>query len=145
MLRKILGAIAGYIVIFIIIFVTFSGAYLTMGADKAFEPGTYDVTMTWIGVSFVLGFIASVIGGFVAALIGNKGAVRILAGIVLVMGVLTLVMVSMSPKPGPRTPSVSNFEAMAQAQQPLWLCIANPILGIIGVMVGGSLRKNKEG
>lgn len=144
MVRKILGGIAAYIVLFILIFATFTGVYLALGADKAFQAGTYDVTMLWIIISLVLGTICSVIAGYVAAMIGSKGAVKVLAGIVLVMGILTIIAVSVSPKPGPRTPSVSNMEAMSQAQQPPWLCVLNPIIGIAGVMIGGGLRKNKD-
>lgn len=143
MARKILGGIAAYIVLFILIFATFTCAYLALGPDKAFQPGSYDVTMLWIAVSLVLGLICSVIAGYVAAVIGSKGAVKVLAGIVLVMGILTILAVSFSPKPGPRTSGVSNMEAMTQAQQPLWLCVLNPIVGIIGVMVGGGMRKER--
>lgn len=143
MVRKILGGIAAYIVLFILIFAAFTCAYLVLGADKAFQPGTYDVSMIWIGISLTLGFVCAVIAGYVAAVIGSKGAVKVLAGIVLVMGILTIMAVAFSPKPGARTPSVSNMEAMMQAQQPLWLCVVNPIIGIVGVMVGGGLRKER--
>lgn len=146
MVRKILGGIAAYIVLFILIFATFTAAYLALGAEKAFQPGNYDVSMIWIVISLVLGTVCAVIAGYLAAVIGSKGAVKVLAGIVLVMGILTLVVVAVSPKPtDPRTPSVSNMEAMAKAQQPLWLCVLNPIMGVVGVLVGGSLRKDREG
>ena len=143
MLRNILGAIAGYVVMFFFIFLTFSAAYLLMGADTAFGPGGYDVTMTWILVSTVLGFIAALVAGYVAAAIGRSGtAVKILAGIVLVLGLLTAVMVAMSPKPAdPRTADTPNMEAMTRAQTPLWVAILNPLIGVAGVLVGGGMRK----
>ncbi len=145
MLRKILGAVVGYIVMFIIVFATFSGAYLGMGTERTFLPGSYDVTTLWIVVSFVLGLIAAIVGGFVASLIGRGGAVKILAGIVLVLGLLTVIFVAVSPKPADaRTPEVSNMEAMSKAQQPLWVAILNPVIGIIGVMIGGGLKKHDE-
>jgi hypothetical protein len=146
MLRNILGAIAGYVVMFIFIFLTFSAAYLAMGADTAFAAGGYDVTMTWILVSTVLGFIGAVIAGYVAAAIGKSGtAVKILAGIVLVLGLLTAVMVAVSPKPtDARTAATPNMEAMTKAQTPLWVAILNPLIGIAGVMVGGGMRKDRH-
>jgi hypothetical protein len=143
MLKKILGAIAGYIATFIFIFATFSGAYLAMGADTAFTPGKYDVSMTWIIVSTILGFVGAVIGGYVASLIGGSGAVKIMAGIVLVLGILTIVMVALSPAMiDVRTADVPNLEAMSKAQTPLWLAVLNPIIGIVGVLVGGRFRKD---
>lgn len=142
MLRQILGAIVGYIATFIVIFVTFSGAYLAMGTNTAFVPGKYDVSVTWIAISIVLGFIAAVVGGYVASLIGGSGAVKIMAGIVIVLGIVTVIMVWMSPIPPDTRPAdVSNLEAMSKARTPIWLAILNPIIGIIGVMVGGRLRK----
>ncbi|HEX6278605.1 MAG TPA: hypothetical protein VFZ49_01200 [Pyrinomonadaceae bacterium] len=145
MLRSILGAIAGYIIMVLVIFLLFTVAYLAMGADMAFGPGGYDVSMTWIAVSFVLGFIAAVIAGYLAAVIGNSStAVKILAGIVLVLGIVSVIMVSMSPRStDPRTTETPNLEAMSKAQTPLWVALLNPLIGIAGVLVGGSLHKNK--
>ena len=146
MVRSILGAIAGYVVMVFFIFLTFSAAYLAMGADRAFSPGGYDVSMVWIIVSFVLAFIAAVVGGYVAALIGKSAiAVKILAGIVLVLGLLTAVMVAVSPKPADvRAADTPNMEAMTKAQTPLWVAILNPLVGIAGVLVGGNLRRDRS-
>jgi hypothetical protein len=145
MLRSILGAIAGYVVMFFFIFLTFSAAYLAMGANTAFSPGGYDVSMTWILVSTVLGFIAAVVAGYVAAAIGKSGtAVKILAGIVLVLGLVTAIFVAISPKPTEaRTADTPNMEAMSKAQTPLWIAVLNPIIGVAGVLLGGSLRKKE--
>ena len=71
--------------------------------------------------------------------------VKILAGIVLVLGIVSAVAVSMSPKPeGTRTADVPNLEAMSKAQTPLWVALINPLIGIAGVLVGGGLRKDKS-
>lgn len=145
MLRSILGGIAGYIVLFIIIFALFSAAFIAMGPDKAFEPGTYAVSTTWIAASITLGTLASIIAGFVASMI-SKGAVKVLAVIILVLGSMVAIMIAVSPKVDqPRPANVSNLEAMSNAKEPLWLCIVNPVASIIGVFIGGSLRKRKEG
>lgn len=145
MVRKILGGIAGYLVFSIFIFLLFSALYLAMGPDRAFQPGHYDPTMLWIISAFILGFIASVIGGFVAALIGRKGAVKIMAVILVLIGALVVVMTVVGPKPDEvRTGGVPNMEAMMKARQPLWVAVVNPVLGLIGVFVGGGLRKDKE-
>ena len=103
MLRSILGGIAGYVVMFILIFVMFTALYLGLGADRAFTPGTYQVSVLWIAVSTVLGTIAAIAGGYIAALAG-KGmtAVKVLAGIILVMGLITVAMVAMTARRGRR-------------------------------------------
>jgi uncharacterized membrane protein YeaQ/YmgE (transglycosylase-associated protein family) len=146
MVRKILGAIAGYLVFSICLFLLFSALYLAMGPDRAFLPAKYDPTMLWTVGAFILGFIAAVIGGFVAALIGRSGAAKIMAGIVLLIGAIVVVMIIKENKPDEvRTGDVPNMEAMMKAREPLWVAVVNPILGAIGVLVGGSLRKNKEG
>jgi small-conductance mechanosensitive channel len=145
MVRKILGAIAGYIVFAFGIFLLFSALYLALGPDRAFLPAKYDPTMLWTVSAFILGFAAAVIGGFVAALIGRSGAVRIMAGLVLLIGAIVVVMLIKENKPQEvRTGDVPNMEAMMKAREPVWVGVVNPILGAIGVFVGGSLRKKRE-
>jgi heme A synthase len=141
--RKILGGILGYIVLFIFVFATFSAAYLIMGAGHAFKPGSYDVSNRWLAISTVLGFIGALIGGYTAALIGrSKMSVKITAGIVLLMGLLTIAMVAISPRSvEARGADVPNMEAMSKAQTPLWVAILGPILSIAGVLIGGSVRR----
>ena len=144
MVRKILGAIAGYLVFAIFIFLLFSALYLVLGPDRAFLPAKYDPTMLWTISAFVLGFVAAVIGGFVAALIGRKGAVKIMAVIVVLIGAVVVVMLARESKPEEvRTGDVPNMEAMMKAREPLWVAVVNPILGVIGVFAGGGLRKEE--
>ena len=144
MLRSILGGIAGYLIMFVFIFVTFTGLYFALGPDRAFTAGTYQVSILWIAVSTVLGTLAAIAGGYVAAMVG-KGftAVKVLAGIILVMGLITVAVMAMTPAPtGARTADVPNMEAMTKAQTPIWIAILNPIIGIVGAMIGGRLRKD---
>lgn len=144
MLRSILGAVAGYIVTFIAVFVLLTGAYLAIGTDRAFQPGNYQVSMLWLVVSTVLSFIAAVIGGYIASLAGNGfTAVKILAGIMIVLGAIMAAMVVMTPPPADtRAADVPNMEAMMKAQTPLWVALLNPIIGAVGAVVGGRIRKN---
>jgi hypothetical protein len=41
MMRSILSVIAGYVVIFLLIFVLFTALYLVLGANASFKPGSY--------------------------------------------------------------------------------------------------------
>ncbi|HVF47646.1 MAG TPA: hypothetical protein VNA17_08785, partial [Pyrinomonadaceae bacterium] len=58
------------------------------------------------------------------------------------MGLITVAVMAMTPAPtGARTPDVPNMEAMTKAQTPIWIALLNPIIGIVGAMIGGRLRK----
>ena len=86
MLRTVLAVIAGYLVMFVCVFVSFTAAYLLMGADGAFLPGSYEVSLTWLAASFVLGLLAALVGGIVCAKIAPAGrAPDVLAVLVLVL------------------------------------------------------------
>jgi uncharacterized membrane protein YeaQ/YmgE (transglycosylase-associated protein family) len=143
MLRSILGGIAGYVVTFIFVFTTFTAAYFALGTEGTFQPGSYQVSTSWIAASSVLGLVGAIVGGFVASVVG-KGttAVNVLAVIIFVMGGLTVLAVSMSPaSTEPRGADVPNMEAMSKAKTPLWVAVLNPLIGIAGAMIGGRLRK----
>lgn len=58
---------------FVAIFVTFSAAYLAMGADRAFQPGNYEVSALWLVVSFGFGLLAATLGGWLCAKISRGG------------------------------------------------------------------------
>lgn len=137
---RIVGSvIVGYNVVVAVFFATFSAAFLMMGSDRAFQPGSYEVSGLWIGVSLVLGFIAALAGGRVSAAVarGPKGP-RVLAIVVLLLGLLFAIPVlSSSPKTEPRTGDVPNLEAMAKFIQPRWIALAKPIIGAVGVTLGG--------
>lgn len=145
MLRAIGGVIAGYVVMFVFVFATFTVAYLIMGTEGAFKEGSYEVSPLWLGTSAVLGVIAAIAGGLVCAMIAGGGkAPMVLAGVVLVLGVAMALPVVMAPDdetPAVRTGDVGNLEAMSKATQPAWLVLANPVIGAIGVMIGAGMRR----
>ena len=145
MLRTIGAVLAGYIVVFILVFALFTVAFLAMGTSAAYQPGTYDVSMLWIVVSTVLGFVAAIGGGFVAGLIDRTGrGVTGLAGFIFVAGILLAGVALFMPNPAanePRPDNVSNLEAMAKSQTPHWINFLNPFIGAAGAVVGGRLRK----
>lgn len=145
MIRKILGAVVGYIVFFFCLFLLFTGLSLVLGPDRLFLPGNYDPSMMWTIGAFALGFIAAAIGGYVAALIGKSGAVRIMAGLVVLIGAIVFVQLLRENKAvETRTVDLPTMEAMFKAREPLWVAAVNPLLVVIAVFAGGALRKNKE-
>ena len=143
--RAIGGVIVGYLVMFVIVFSTFSVAFLAMGTDGAFQPGSYEVSMLWIVISIILGIAAAVAGGYVCALIARGAApVKWLAGLVVILGILSAIPALMPPDPSlptARDAALGNMEAMMNARTPAWIALLNPVIGAIGVMMGGRLRQ----
>jgi uncharacterized membrane protein YeaQ/YmgE (transglycosylase-associated protein family) len=145
MIRKLLGAVVGYVVYFFGLYLLWTGFSVALGPDRLFLPGNYDPSMTWILGSFILGIIAAAIGGYVAALIGKSGAVKIMAGIVVLIGVFVFVSLFRENRPvEPRTVDLPTMEAMFKAREPLWMAAVNPLVIGAAVLAGGALRKNKE-
>jgi hypothetical protein len=148
MVRGIAGVILGYVVMAGLVFTTFTAAYLAMGADRAFQPGSYDVSPVWIGVSFVLGLVAAVVGGLVCAMVSRSGkGPLVLAALVLVLGLAMAVPVlaaSAGPPPSARTGDVANLDAMQMAKQPAWVALLNPLVGAVGVVVGSRLVRKSS-
>lgn len=66
-----------------------------------------------------------------------------LAGLVIVLGLLTAIPVLMAndPRPNVRDASVGNMEAMMNARQPAWIALLNPLIGAVGVMLGSRMKK----
>jgi hypothetical protein len=149
MLRAIVGVILGYLIMAVLVFATFSMAYLAMGADGAFQPGSYEVTTLWLVTSFVLGLLAAVVGGAVCAFLGRGGkAPVVLAALVVALGLLMAlpaVMAADSGQPKVREGNVPNLEAMQSARQPAWVALVNPFLGAAGVLLGARLRTEAPG
>ncbi len=148
MWRNTGAVIVGYMVMFAVVFVTFSIAFLMMGTNGAFVEGSYDVTVLWLLVSFVLGLIAAVAGGSVCAAVAKGSRTPLaLAGLVLVLGLLMAVPVltaSDDGQPKTREADVSTFDAMQQAKQPVWVALANPFVGFIGVVIGARLKTRRQ-
>jgi hypothetical protein len=111
-----------------------------MGTDRAFKPGSYESSNLWLVISFILGAIAAVVGGVFCRLIAQSmTAVWVLAGIVLVLGfVMAIPVLRADPADQPaRTADVGNMEAMQNARTPKAASIMNPLIGAVGVMIGG--------
>src|SRR5262245_8548589 len=92
MLRSIGAVIAGYLVLFIILFCVLTAAYLTMGADRAFQPGSFHPSGLWLIVEIVVGFLAAAVTGLVCIAIARKrGAVIALVIVILAIGWLSAI------------------------------------------------------
>lgn len=147
MVRNILGVVLGYVAIFVFVFITFTVLYFILGADRSFEPGTYEVSFIWIILSFILGLAAAVLGGYICVLISkNKKAALVLAGLVLVLGIVMAIPAlgdTTNEVQEMRSTDVPNMEAMQKAKQPAVMLLVNPIIGALGVFAGSKLRKEE--
>ena len=142
--RAIVSVVVGYVAMFAAIFLAFSGLYLVLGQDLSFRPGSYEPSVLWTAVSFALGAGAAVLGGYVCARIARSATPpRVLAGVVLVIGLLSAVPVLMAAATPAeaRTGEVGNLDAMMKAKQPAWVAVANPFVGLAGVLLGARLRR----
>ena len=145
MIRNILGVVLGYVAMFAFVFITFTGLYFLLGADGAFQPDTYEVSLVWIVISLILGLAAAVLGGYLCVLISkNQKATMVLAGLVLVLGIAMAIPVlgdSSNEVQEMRNDNTPNMEAMQKAKQPPLVALLNPIIGALGVFAGSRLKK----
>ena len=101
-------------------------------------------SLFWFVISFCLGFVAALVGGYTCATIAkSRRAVHVLAGLVFVIGIIVAVPVLTSgdPRTNVRTGDVSNTEAMTKARTPGWVALMNPLIGAVAVIVGAGIRE----
>jgi len=145
--RNILAAIVGYVAMFVVVFVTFSVAFMIIGVERSYQSGSYEVSMLWILVSLVLSLAAALVGGCVCKSIAkNDTAVKMLAGFVLVLGLVMAIMQMMGERPSdPRPADVPVMEAAAKSWQPAWVGFVVTLIGVGGVLYAGRLKKTEAG
>ena len=147
MARAIAAVIVGYLAIAVWVIGVTLIAYLILGASFAFREGTTEVTLGWVAVDLLSGLTGAIIGGFVTAAMArspNNTPVKVLAGVVLVLGLLTAAAQLMAGGAAvTETPAaeLSAFEAFSQTKQPIWHSFTLPLVGLVGVLIGGNLRR----
>lgn len=145
MLRSALGVIVGYIVMFILQVVAFMTIYSLMGANWSFKPESYEASTRWTVMQFVVILVTTIIAGLICAIIARGGKAPLaLAAVVLVLG-LALAAASTAFRPADthevRTGNVPNMEAMSKARHPSWVMFLGPVIGAVGVLIGGKLKR----
>lgn len=148
MIRMIAGVVVGYLVMAVLIFGSLTAAYLALGTDRVFAPGSYNVSELWLAVNIILSTLAAVIGCTVAAVVaGRSKAALVLCGVMLVLGLAMAVgqMASPRPDPGPRDGAVANLDAMMKARQPTWYMFAIPIIGGVAAVATERVLRKKLG
>ena len=146
MVKSVLGVVIGYVVMFILQFAAFMTIYTVVGADWSFKPKTFHASTRWTVMQFTVIFVTALIAGLVCALIAKGGkAPLVLAVVVLAIG-FTLGALHVATQPADtgelRTPTVPNFEAMTKARHPMWVIFLGPVIGAVGVLAGGKLKRS---
>jgi len=145
MARTIVAVIVGYITMFVLVFLTFTCVFLLMGTEWSFKPNSFDASKRWIVMSLIANLIIGIIGGLVCAIIAKGGkAPTILALVVFVLGLLLAIPSLMAQRANAslvRTGAVTQTEAMQKAREPIWVPFTFPIIGAVGVLIGGKLKK----
>lgn len=147
-LRRVLGVIAGYVAMVVVVFAVVGVAWLVLGASGAFQgEGPYP-SVPWLLFSVVGGFLGAVLGGRVAQKVGSgMKAVSLLVSVVVALGVFLALNAEESYAKRERidkpVAEMSFMEAGQHAKQPAWYNWLIPFVGAAGVWLGGS-RGEKE-
>lgn len=137
--RAILAVITGYLVMALVASALFTGAFLALGDDRTYQPGTYEVSTLYVAIVMPASFGAALLGGFVCRAVARRpNPVKVLALLVAILGAVEAgyVLTGM-PDPEPRTEPVGLFGAAGKSRPPTWMTITNPIIGVVGVLIGG--------
>jgi hypothetical protein len=149
MVRFLTAIVLGYLVMLLVVAGVFTAAYPLVGIDRLFEPGTYQAARGWILLSFAVSLVAAMTAGSITARIAPGTAAPLwLAAIVLVLGGLMAIPVVMSAstaRGGVRPPQVTMADAMAHAEQPLWVALLNPLVGAAGILIGAGPPSFRRG
>jgi len=140
--RVIVGVIVGSVVTMLVVSAGFIAGLFGLGLDWILEPGSYNATTKWSVISIGIGLVGAIIGGLICSLIARTSiAVKALAAVLLVMGGVSagLTLMSERPEPGPRPADETMEVSIPKLQEPAWVAIANPIVGFVGVMIGGCI------
>jgi hypothetical protein len=145
MVRSVLGVILGYLLMFALQFAAFMTIYTVMGADWSFKPRSYHASTRWTLMQFTLVLVTAAIAGLICALIAKGGRAPLVLAIVIVVIGFTLGALHIATQPADtgevRGPNVPNLEAMTKARHPTWVIFLDPVIGAVGVIAGGKLKR----
>jgi hypothetical protein len=130
---------------FILQVAAFMTIYTMMGPNWSFKPASYQASLRWTLMQFAVVLVTAIIAGLICAVIAKGGkAPLVLAAVVLVLGCL-LALSATVLRPADthevRTGDVPNMEAMSKARHPTWVVFLGPLIGAVGVAIGGKLKR----
>jgi hypothetical protein len=152
-MRSVLAVIAGYLIIVVFVIVTLTMVWALLGPSFAFQPGTTHVTLQWVGLNLSLSALAAIAGGYVAMWVSpdeSMQSIKILAGLILGVGIIMAIphiftdpSVDQQLAEGVVVEGMSALSAASEAVRPIWYNFLLPVIGAVGVFVGGRIRGNE--
>jgi hypothetical protein len=144
MLRAAVAVVVGYLVTAIVVALATIAAFMAMGPDRAFLAGSFNPSAIWLITCFAFSFVAAILGGLVCRAISGPGAVKVLAALILLLGIGLAIpaLTQEDTRPAIREPGLPSLQAMTNARQPVWATMAFPFLGAVGALIGGSRKRS---
>jgi len=144
MLKSILAIIVSYVAMFVIFMAIFTGLYFAIGVERVFQPDSYEISVLWLALTLVIGFVVSMFAGYLCAAISKSW--RTCQIFALIVFLLALIQCFSALKRNPDAPNVragevGMFDAMKLAVSPLWLHFVNPILSGAAVLIGARMKR----
>ena len=144
MLKSIIAIVVSYVVMFVMFMAIFTCLYFALGVERVFQTDSYEVSMVWIVLTLVIGFLVSMFAGYLCAAISNSW--RTCQIFALIVFLLALIQCFSALKRNPDAPNVragevGMFDAMSLAVTPLWLHFVNPILSGAAVLIGARMKR----
>lgn len=143
--RSIAGVIVGYLVMFALQFALFMTVYTVMGANWSFKPASYHASTRWTVMQFVVVFVTAVIAGLICALIARGGKAPLALAVVILLIGFALGAAHIATQPPDtgelRTADTPNLVAMTKARHPAWVIFLGPLIGAVGAIAGGKLKR----
>jgi uncharacterized membrane protein YoaK (UPF0700 family) len=148
MLKSILAIIVSYIAMFVVFMAIFTGLYFALGVERVFQADSYEVSMLWIVLTLVVGFLVCMFAGYLCAAISKSW--RTCQVFALIVFLLALIQCFSALKRNPEAPNVragevGMFDAMALAVSPFWLHLVNPLLNGAGALIGARIKRRSAG
>lgn len=147
MVRTIAAIVVGYIVIVLLVLGLGVAAYAGIGIENAYQDKSWHATPIIGVLTLISGVFAAVVGGWVAGKIDAKPrGSRGLAGVLLVLGLGMAALQTTWPAPPPRTEPATMKLAMEHSsdhRDPAWVTWLLPLIGSVGVIVGGAGTRGK--
>src|SRR5436190_8544971 len=104
MLKNIVAIIVSYIAMFVIFMAIFTGLYFALGVERVFQTDSYEVSLLWIVLTLVIGFLVSMFGGYLCAAISKSW--RVCQVFALIVFLLALIQCFSALKRNPDAPTV---------------------------------------
>lgn len=148
MVRTILGVVLGYVIMAAMVFGGLTAAYLTLGTERVFAPGAYEVTALWLATNLTISALAAFVGCLAAGAIARRSNAAVVLGVImLVLGLAVAVgqVAAPKPNPGPRDGAVANLDAMMKARQPTWYMFTLPVIGIGAAFAAAAVLRKRGG